>query len=414
MNLVTPCLVCTSLRTEQFLLRPSVVVHQNLVIDGPLRARQLRRGVLRLVCCHDCGFVFNAAFDPTLVEYGSAYDNTQTCSPLFQTYTEELADYLVREKGIRAARIVEVGCGAGGFLRRLVEYPGSANRGWGFDPSYTGLETDADGRLQFCRRYYDEQSADVPADVVVCRHVIEHVPDPVGLLRTVRRALDRSRGARLFFETPCVEWILANQVVWDFFYEHCSYFTRASLRTAFELAGFGVLEVRHVFGGQYLWLEAVLDPAVPRQGPSAGPVPELAAAFGVAEPRKVTGWWQRIAELSSRGRVAVWGAGAKGVTFTNLVDPDRERFACVVDVNPRKQGRYLPGTGHPIIGHPLLHRHGVQTALLLNPNYRAEIVALLAEEDLAIDVLDLMALEGEDARNEASSSVESRKPSEAA
>ncbi len=392
---VVSCPVCESGDVGVFLLRPAVPVHQHLLLDRPERARALRRGELRLACCRSCGFVFNAAFDPALIEYGEGYDNCQTCSPLFEAYTDELARHLVRDRGVRGCRVVEVGCGGGEFLRRLVEIEGADNRGWGFDPSYTGPDAAAGGRLRFERRYYDERCADVPADVVVCRHVIEHVPDPVGLLRTVRRALANAPGARLFFETPCVEWILARRVVWDFFYEHCSYFTADSLRTAFERAGFGVVGVRHVFGGQYLWLEATRDAAGPAGGPRPGAVPDLAAAFGAAEPGRVARWRRRVDELTGSGPVAVWGAGAKGVTFANLVDPGGERLACVVDLNPRKQGRYLPGTGHPIVAHPALRQCGVSAALVMNPNYRGEIEALLRNEGSAVRVIDLMELEGD-------------------
>ncbi len=388
------CPVCTSADARPFLLRPSVVVHQNLLVDQPERARELKRGDLRLYCCPACGFVFNAAFDPSRIDYGGSYDNCQTFSPLFAAYTEQLAGELLRDKGVRNCRIIEIGCGEGAFLRRLVEGEGANNRGWGFDPSYAGSDVAAGGRLRFARRYYDEQCTDIAADVVVCRHVIEHVHDPVGLLRTVYRALAGSPCPRLFFETPCVDWILANQVIWDFFYEHCSYFTAGSLRTAFERAGFSVVEVRHVFGGQYLWLEAVkgdgLNTATRRPGETA----RHAAAFGEIERGRVTAWTERVEGLVKRGKVAIWGAGAKGVTFANLVDPGQRLLDCVVDVNPRKSGRYLPGTGHPIVGPSMLDRRDVSTALVLNPNYRAEIAALMAKQKSDACVLDLMQMQG--------------------
>lgn len=383
------CPVCDHSDCRPFLHRPSVVVHQHLVVDSAEQARKLPRGELRLACCQGCGFVFNAAFDPALVSYGSAYDNSQTSSPHFLAYTEDLVRHLVDDRGARGCRIVEVGCGNGGFLRRLLEHGGPRTEGWGFDPSYVGPENDCGGRAHFIRSYYDEQCTGIAADVVVCRHVIEHVPQPVALLRTIRKALTASPEARLFFETPCVEWILRHQVVWDFFYEHCSYFSPGSLRTAFERAGFGVLDVRHVFGGQYLWIEAAMSG--PPSEPQPGQVPELAAAFGSAEAKMVADWRRRTAALEERGPLAIWGAGAKGVTFANLLGPDARRFACVVDLNPRKQGRFLPGTGHPIVAPSGLDAHRVTQALVMNPNYRAEIEALLARCHGGVEVIDLQA-----------------------
>ncbi|MFD1690785.1 methyltransferase domain-containing protein [Azotobacter chroococcum] len=98
--------------------------------------------------------------------------------------------------------MVEVGCGKGSFLRKLVNYPGANNSGYGFDPSYVGPAVELDGRLQFSARYYDEACAGIAADVVVCRHVIEHVPEPLQVLRSVRAALASSSRARVFLKRP--------------------------------------------------------------------------------------------------------------------------------------------------------------------------------------------------------------------
>ncbi len=231
------------------------------------------RGDLDLQVCQGCGFVFNRRFDPARLAYEQDYDNTQSHSAVFDAYLDRHVAELVQQEGVRDAQVVEVGCGKGHFLRKLVAYPGSGNRGLGFDPSYRGALSELDGRLRFERRFYDAQCAQTPADVVVCRHVIEHVADPLALLRAVRAALRERPQARVFFETPCVRWILRNQVLWDFFYEHCSLFSAASLRSAFERTGFEVLQVRPVFGDQYLWLEARPAAGPGRHGASFGPRP---------------------------------------------------------------------------------------------------------------------------------------------
>ncbi|WP_373308526.1 hypothetical protein [Laribacter hongkongensis] len=73
--------------------------------------------------------------------------------------------------------------------------------------------------------------------------MIEHVPEPLEILRSVRVALassPKARGfkARVFFETPCIEWILRHRAIWDFFHEHCSLFNAGSLGLAFRRAEF--------------------------------------------------------------------------------------------------------------------------------------------------------------------------------
>jgi len=343
-------------------------------------AMSIPRGDLALVVCVECGFIFNRAFDSRKIMYGADYENTQACSPSFNEYLDELVHHMISERNVRNCDVVEVGCGNGFFLRKLVTYEGAGNRGYGFDPSYTGPASELDGRLRFATRYYDSECADVPADVIVCRHVIEHVPRPLEVLRDIKKALAHTPTARIFFETPCVEWILRNRVIWDFFYEHCSYFTAESLTTAFEVAGFEVESVRHLFAGQYLWLEARLPAAEPPRANRRGSaVSELAQDFARSAAELQQAWGRKIRALAAQEKVALWGAGAKGVTFANLIDSDRRWLDCIVDLNPRKQGHYVPGTGHPIVSHKDLSERGVTAAILMNPNYYQENLALLGE-----------------------------------
>jgi hypothetical protein len=407
--------VCDSGGTERFLLREAVPVHQNMLFPTAAAARSMKRGTLDMRACPACGFVFNAAFDPALVDYGPTYENSQECSPAFNAYLDGLVEHLVTARGVRNGRVVEVGCGKGVFLNKLLAHPDNRSDAVGFDPSYLGPVT-VGGRVRFVNDFYGPATA-VPADVVVCRHVIEHIPEPLELLRTVRAGVGESGETRVFFETPCAEWILRNRVPWDFFYEHCSLFTAASLGLALKRAGFAVTDLRHVFGGQYLWAEAVsrraggfaevrgqrtedrklhqqesplasgLWPLASGTGGLRPPL-ALARAFAIDEQSRLARWDSLLAELAARGPVFAWGAGAKGVTFCNLADPNAERLAGVVDVNPAKQGKFLPGTGHPIV--PPESATGAAAVLVFNPNYVAEVRAAVARLGSRAEVIDLM------------------------
>ncbi|MGE4125615.1 MAG: class I SAM-dependent methyltransferase [Pusillimonas sp.] len=381
------CPVCEHVQIKSFLQRSNVPVHQNLVVTSQADARTVTRGELDLVICEACGFVFNQAFDLSRLSYGEDYDNTQSCSAYFDAYLDGLVQDMVERKGVRNCTIVEVGCGKGHFLKKLVNYPGANNRGFGFDPSYVGPLSELDGRLQFRTCYYDHSCTDIAADVVVCRHVIEHVPEPLEILRSVRSALASSPEARVFFETPCVEWILRHRVIWDFFYEHCSLFTAESLGLAFRRTGFAVKSVEHIFGRQYLWLEAKVGD-VDENLLAFGETVLLAMVYAADEQKLREAWLSRLHALEQNGKVALWGAGAKGATFANLIDPDCTLIDCVVDLNPNKQGRFIPGTGHPIVAPVDLPGRGVRVAVLMNPNYRQENVRLLADAGIELNLID--------------------------
>ena len=393
MNPTTSCPVCDSADLRRFVRRDSVPVHQNALMATRHEARGAARGALTLAACGYCGFIHNQTFEPERLSYGAAYDNAQTHSVAFRSYVDGLADHLLNDAGVRGCRIVEIGCGDGYFLRRLVDDASAGNAGVGFDPSYSGAdmdpETDNGDRLRFERRLFDADCADVAADVVVCRHVIEHLADPLAMLAAVRQALATSPLARVYFETPCVEWILAENAIWDLFYEHCSYFTAGSLAAAFAAAGFTVSSVEHVFGGQYLWLEARLSGPVKAAAPDAGSVPREAARFGDQETALLARLAAQLGAIAGHRRAAIWGAGAKGATLATLIDPDRRLFDSLIDINPNKQGCFVAGSGHEIVSLAEALRRGVAAAVLMNPNYRPEIEAMVHKAGATLELLDV-------------------------
>jgi nucleoside-diphosphate-sugar epimerase/SAM-dependent methyltransferase len=383
------CPICGG-ATREFLRRAAVPAHQNVLLADADAARNVSRGQLVMHQCLSCGFGFNAAFDPALLNYGANYDNSQNCSEAFNHYLDALVRDLMEVHGVRHCRIVEVGCGNGEFLKKLVAHPGSGNRGVGFDPAYCGPLSDLNGRACFFRHVYDQRAIDAAADVVICRHVIEHVPAPLELLRAIRQALTGAMGARIFLETPSLEWILRHQVLWDFFYEHCSLFTAAALRLAMTRAGFEVVSCRSVFEQQYWWLEGKVAEAGSRWSPGTDPTAALALGLAKQEDQRRRGWQLQLQQWHGAGPVVLWGAGAKGVTFCNLADPECQRLACVVDVNPAKQGKFVAGTGHRIISPEELTAHRPAAVLVLNPNYLPEIAERLAGQDSPAAVINLM------------------------
>lgn len=374
-----------------FLERSRVPMFQNAPCASAEEARAIPRAALRLVACESCGFVANDAFDAESMHYAGGYENEQTHSGVFEAHVEALVDQLVRS-GVRGKRVLEAGCGAGAFLRRLCRK--GSNTGIGFDPAYRGPACDLGGAVRFVADYYrgptEAGAADAGVDVVISRHVIEHVPDPRALLRALRAACADRPGARLLLETPDVEWILAHCVVEDFFYEHCSYFSTGALRHAAASEGFRVTQQNGLFGGQYQWLEAVADPQ-----PATPALPDaidvarictLARRYAEAVRERIARLEHRMGELAAQGGVAIWGAGAKGVTLVDLCDPECRLIACVVDINPKKQDRFVPGTGHPIVAPEVLRAKGIRHVVVMNPNYEQEVAMQAGGVDRSIEI----------------------------
>ncbi|MGH7414240.1 MAG: class I SAM-dependent methyltransferase [Candidatus Rokuibacteriota bacterium] len=374
--------MCESPAVEHVVSIPGVPVYCNVQWETRAEALTASRGDIDLVFCASCGHVFNRAFDPLRVEYSTRYENSLHFSGRFKEYADELADRLVGKYGLRGKDVIEVGCGKGEFLALLCERGG--NRGLGFDASYVPdgeLGTDRRGVTVVQEPFGDPHTVHA-ADLVCCRQVLEHVRCPRELLELVQRVLARRPGAVTYFEVPNALFTLRHGGIWDLIYEHCSYFTPESLATAFERAGCTVLEIYEAFDGQYLGVEATADNGDQphtRDGDRSR-VETLGADVRAFERRyqhQLRAWRARLERArADRERVAVWGAGSKGVTFLNVLGV-AEEVESVVDVNPRKQGRFVPGTGHRIVPPEALVESRPDLVLVMNRIYEAEIGATL-------------------------------------
>ncbi len=370
------CPVCAAIETRVFLVVSRVPIHCN--VPCPTRGAAVRapRGDIRLTLCEGCGHIYNSVFDPSLMDYTEGYENSLHFSPRFQQYANWLVSALVERYKLHGKKIVEIGCGNGDFLRLLCET--GRNRGIGFDPSFNGGDEDeqAEQDIRIIRDFYSERYAEYEADLICCRHVLEHIGDPRDFLSQLRRAIG-PRETLVYFEVPNVLFMLKDLGIWDIIYEHCSYLSRPSAAYLFQSAGFVIQRVYATFGGQFLCLEAM--PASSTEAQSL-PVQDdiqqlsvLASYFCDAYRARVDEWSDRLSKLLKQGkRVTLWGAGSKGVTFLNTV-PGGVQIECVVDINPRKQGKWVAGTGQEIVSPESLPEYSPDTILVTNPMYKGEI-----------------------------------------
>jgi hypothetical protein len=79
-------------------------------------------------------------------------------------------------------------------------------------------------------------------------------------------------------------------------------------------------------------------------------------------------------------RIAAYGAAAKGNTLLNFVGLNSSEIEYVVDMNPHKQGKYLPGSRIPIVGLEHLRVNPPDVILILPWNLAAEIREVIASE----------------------------------
>jgi len=385
------CPACDAPGMKTFVEIDKAAVLSNVLWEDRLSALSARRAKISLGFCGQCGMLYNLAFDPDLLTYTRQYENALDYSPKFRDYADQLARRLVRTYALHGKDVIEIGCGDGTFLSTLALL--GNNRAVGYDPSYdrrrVGRQRPAGVTIR--PEYYGGAHADEPADLVCCRHVLEHIPDPYAFLREVRAAVVRREGAAVYFEVPNALFSLRDLSIWDIIYEHCSYFTAESLGRLFIRAGFEPTVVAEQFGGQFLGIEARplpdgSDPA-PLQWSNGPDFGEQVRRFQQAYDRKVHAWRSALDEMAGRSaKVVVWGAGSKGISFLNVLGVSWRRVAYVVDLNPRKHGRFLTGTGQQIVAPEFLGEYVPDAVIIMNPIYRDEIGASLRRMGLQAEV----------------------------
>jgi SAM-dependent methyltransferase len=365
------CPACGGEGGELFHEQSAVPVNSCLLLRDRDEAVSFPRGDIRLARCPGCGFVFNAAFDAARAEYSARYEETQACSARFVEFARDLARQWVDDHDLRGGTVLEIGCGKGEFLTMMVD--AGVGKAIGVDPGVdTGRIADlyAD-RITWIPDFYSERYADLPADAIVCRHTLEHIA-PVGdFMRTIRRAVGDRDDTVLLFEVPDVERVLDEVAFWDVYYEHCSYFSARSLARLFALTGFDVMNVERVFDDQYLVIEARPAAVTTPDSDDADALRRATDRFAERFRERIEHWRRRLV-VSGRdgGRPVVWGAGSKAVAFLSAVGNGVEY---AVDVNPRKHGTYLAGTGQRVVPPSFLTSYRPDLVIAMNPAYRAEI-----------------------------------------
>jgi SAM-dependent methyltransferase len=387
------CFNCDSENLRVFYEVDNLPVHSCLLMPTAKEAIDYPRGQMRLAFCDECGFMQNSAFDPEVHEYSPRYEETQGFSPRFNKFSQEIVTEYVDRYDLKTPdkTVLEIGCGKGEFLVLMAETGGCS--GIGIDPGYRPerTESEAAARIEFIQDFYSENYTHLQADMVLCRHTLEHIQPTKSFMEMVRRSIGDRPNTVIAFELPDMERVLEDQGFWDIYYEHCSYFTLGSLSRLFRACGFTVTAARKAYEGQYLLIDArqgeqLAAPAADEAADDMPALRQLVARFETDLPKKLAEWKDYFAAVKARGeKAAIWGSGSKAVAFLTSLGLTDE-VAAVTDINPYRHGMFMPGTGHEIVPPKRLKEIKPDTVVAMNPIYFDEIRAELNEMGLDPDL----------------------------
>jgi len=219
------------------------------------------RTVLRCAGCGVGHLQAGRSVDYDSAEYRELVDGGSSPEHFHAVHDAEQADKLrlLGLGGLRGKVIADIGCGAGSFLD-LVK--GVSRATLGIEPTrsyHATLEAGGHATFPYCKNVSGDWLGKV--DVAVCFSVVEHVEDPVALLRDIRGLLHP--GSQLLLSTPNLrDWLLEllPEDYPRFFYRavHNWYFDADSLMALARAAGFSACDVQCVhrfdLANTLLWL----------------------------------------------------------------------------------------------------------------------------------------------------------------
>lgn len=378
------CPACKGNHLVSFYKLHGVPVDCAAVFDTFSEAIGIPQGEIKLGFCETCGFIHNIAYDPGLMVSRGSYEDQQGFSPTFMEYANHLVSHLIAKYDLRDKTVLEIGCGKGDFLNLLCQQ--GPNQGIGIDP----LSPDGDTimpnyRIRFIKEVFSRAHGKYQSDLLLCRHTLEHLDDPLNFLMKIRQSLNSHLTTPVFFELPDVTRILDEIAFWDVYYEHCGYFTPHALANLFGKCEFEITDLVRSYHNQHLSLHAlpsIRKTALSHDYETPADIWKKVESFNVGLRNQITNWQDRLSMAIAKGkRCVIWGSGSKCIGFLASL-PISEDIDIIVDINPNRTGKFIPKFGKRIVYPDYLKKYRPDIVIIMNSAYQKEIQSELSDMGL--------------------------------
>ncbi len=388
---------------SQFRCRSCGSIHLHPVVDlgvmpsanayrSPSETRPEAAFPLRTVVCGDC-FLVQLDFDMPPHDLFTDYAYFSSYSASWVAHAGRFVDAATKRLGLGAhSQVIEVASNDGYLLKHFVAKGVPV---LGVEPAENVAEVARAAGVPTEARFFGlETAADLvarglAADLIVGNNVLAHVPDLNDFIGGLAAAVKPLGWISLEF--PHLLRLIADVQFDTIYHEHFSYFSLTAIERAMRSHGLAVIDVEELptHGGSLrLWLsraaaDRVETPAVAtlRAAEKAAGLDKVATFEGVAAKVNAcrASFHAFLAKAHAEGKTIVgYGAAAKGNTLLNFCGAGPSDIAYVVDRNPHKQDRLLPGSGIPIHAPERIFETKPDYLLILPWNLKREIMEQMA------------------------------------
>ena len=223
------------------------------------------------------------------------------------------------------------------------------------------------------------------ADLTAANNVLAHVPDINDFVASFTVLLKPTGVAT--FEFPHLMQLMALNQFDTIYHEHFSYLSLIAVQRIFAANGLTVFDVEEhpTHGGSLRVFAQRTDTGKQPISDRVAKMLRAEDAIGIQTEKYYLAFQVRaekvkddfvnfLADAKRQGKiVAAYGAAAKGNTLMNFAELGSDLIQYVVDKNPAKQGKFMPGSRIPIVSPEALHSQRPDYLVILPWNIADEV-----------------------------------------
>ncbi len=347
---------------------------------------------LRALVCGQCFLVQLEEFQtPEHIFSDYAYFSSYSSSWL--EHSRRYAELMVQRFGLDdSSHVVELASNDGYLLQYFHERHISV---LGVEPAANVAKVALQKGIPTLVEFFGVQTArslagESSADLLLGNNVLAHVPNLKDFVAGMKILL--KPGGVITMEFPHLMSLMGDNQ-WDTIYhEHFSYFSFLTVSRVFEAHGLRLFDVEELptHGGSLRIYGCHGDDGEKPQSAAAAELSERERQAGYERIDTYLEYGRRVEqdkrqilsfliELKEQGlRIAGYGAPAKGNTLLNHCGVGRDFIDYTCDLNPHKQGHFLPGSHIPIRSPEVIRSDRPDVVLILPWNLKDEIMEQLS------------------------------------
>ncbi len=348
---------------------------------------------LRILVCESCWLVQTEDHAGREKLFTQDYAYFSSFSTTWLAHAQLYVDEMIARFGLNESSCVVEVAANDGYLLQYVKQAGISC--YGIEPTSSTASAARAKGIDIIERFFGaELAAELvqggkKADLMVANNVLAHVPEINDFVSGFTHLL-QPQGV-VTFEFPHLLRMVQENQFDTAYHEHYSYLSLTVVQRIFAANGLNVFDVRELptHGGSLRVFAQRTATGAHEQSSAVAAMMETEAQAGIISPVFYAGF-QRQAEkvkvdlvlflidAKRRGlKVCAYGAAAKGNTLLNFAGVRPDLLSYVIDKNPAKQNKWMPGSRIPILDEDHLKSDQPDLILILPWNLREEVMAQL-------------------------------------